>query len=675
MPRLLVRGAAVAVGLWWLATPTLAAADSPFSVDDLITDRVGALSGREDEVADAQQRLADDYRLDLYVVYVDNFSGMSAADWAGETAERSQLDINQALLAVATGDRVYDLSIDADYPLTDEQLREIREVAITPVLRENDWAGAAIGAADGLAATLGGQPVQQPEITPGDPEPSAGSDFPWAPVVVLGAGAAGAGGYLYARSRRRGHRQDVDPSQLTVEELDARASSLLIETDDAIKTSEQELGFATAQFGEEAAAPFEEVLTEAKVQLNESFRLRHLLDDATPEDEPTRRAMLEEIHERLTTANVSLDAQAEAFDRLRNLEQNAPEVIEDVSARAESTRARLGDAQATLAASSGRYSGSALEAVASNDREAAERLDFVDTAVGDAREKLAGGDSAGAAVAALAAEEAVAQAVQLIDAVDRLAADLDAASQGLQVAVQNTTQDLAEAKALLEGGQQPPELASRVAAAEHALMSVQQELQTGRFDPLAASARIEEADIALGEALKGVREEAARKERARASLEQSLLAARSEISAAKDFITTRRGGVGSQARTRLAEAQRSLEEAVRLAQTDPEGALRRAQHAHQQAAHASQLARSDVGAFTNDGGLFGGSGGRGGGLGGAVLGGILIDNMLGGGRGSRGGGSFGAGTRGSGNRGGGGRSPGSYGGSSTRARRGGGGRF
>lgn len=673
----LLRNMAVMAGVCWFMATGVAMADSPFFVDEQITDRVGALGDRRGEVEEALDQLREDHALDLFVVYVDNFDGMDREVWADETAQRSQFNINDALLAVATGDRIYQLSVDADYPLSNDELTEIETVAIEPALSQNDWAGAAIGGADGIAAVLAGQQVQAPEIIPGEEDPSAGDGFPWAPVVVIGAGAAGAGGYLYARSRRRGRGAGVDPSSMTLEELDARASSLLIETDDAVKTSEQELGFAAAQFGDEAANPFVAAVDEAKTHLDESFRLRQQLDDATPEDDATRRAMLEEIVQRLESANESLDDQAAAFDRLRDLEQNAPEVLDQVAGRAGESRQRLGATQNTLQTLSGRYAPSALEAVADNDSEAADRLEFVDTAASDAQAKLAAGDSAGAAVAIMAAEEAVGQADQLMEAVERLSAELDQASQGLQQAVQNTTKDLTEAKAMLQGGQQSPELASRVAAAEQALVSVQQELQTGRFDPMAATRRLEEADIALADSLKDVREEQARIERARASLDQALLAARSEISATNDFITTRRGGVGSQARTRLAEAQRSFDQAIGLAQTDPEAALRMTQQAHQLAAQAGQQARSDVGAFSPGGTGGPGGGGQGGGLAGAVLGGILIDNILGGGGGRRGGGGFGGGMfGGSGGRGGGGsRSPGSFGGSGTRARRGGGGRF
>lgn len=652
----------------WLSMPGVANADEPFAIEERITDRVDALGDRREEVEDALDRLFVDHRLDLYVVYVDNFSGMSREEWADTTAERSQLGINDALLAVATGERVYQVSVDPEYPLTDEQLREVESVAIEPALRQNDWAGAAVGTATGLSATLSGQQVQQPEIIPGEESPSAEGGFPWLPVILVGVGVAGVGGYAYARARRR-RSASVKPSGMTLEQLDARASSLLVETDDAVKTSEQELGFAIAQFGEEAAAPFAKAVEEARAGLAASFRVRQQLDDAIPEDDATRRQMLEEVISRCESANESLDAQADAFDRLRALEENAPEVLAEVEQRAAELGPRVAGLTGALDRLRGKYAESALESVASNDEQARERLEFIATSATDARRRLGAGDRARAAVAVLAAQEAMGQATRLVEAVDRLGADLDEATEGLRTALQDTTQDLSEAKALLGGDPGSPELVSRVASAEHALTSVQQELAGGRFDPLAATERIEQAHEALSAALQGVRDEQARQQRARAVLDQTMLAARSEIAATQDFITTRRGGVGSQARTRLAEAQRHLEQAMALAEQDNAGAaLQHAQHSRQLASQAGQLARSDVEAMLGQGGPFGG-GSPGGGLGGAILGGILIDSMLGGRRGGWGG--FGS----SRSRGGGARSPGSFGGRGTRARRGGGGRF
>jgi uncharacterized membrane protein YgcG len=674
MHRWVAPAAAVAVGVLQLSAPAVAHAEEPVDLESQITDQVDALGDRRAEVEAALAELDGEHQLQLFVVYVDSFSGLNAEDWAAQTADRNSLGLNDAVLAVATGEREFGLSFDPDYPLSDEQLAEVATTAIEPPLRQNDWAGAAIGAANGYAAALEGQPVPEPAITPGEADPSA-AGIPWIPIAaVAGVGAVGA--YAFVRSRRRRKvistpgQPGSGPEQPSLDELDGRASRLLVVTDDAVKTSEEELGFATAQFGEQAAAPFAAALQAAKEQLSAAFRIRQQLDDAFPEDEVARRTMLTEIITRCEDANSRLDAQTEAFDRLRDLEKNAPQVIGEVEQRIGAAEGRLGQTVATLETLGARYADSALAPISANPEQAKERLEFAWSSVDDARQDLAVSDASGAAVSLLASEEAAAQAGQLLDAVDRVAADLDQAATGVQAAMTETAQDLAEARALVGSSQAAGDLAGHVAAAESVLATVQQEMAAGRYDPLAAIRRVQEAGGRLDQALAAVRDQQQQAQRARASLEQALLAARSEISATQDFITTRRGGVGGEARTRLAEAQRHYDEAMAKAQSDPVSALSHAQHADALAEQAGQLARADVGAFSQGSGGFGGGGG--GGLGGLVLGGILIDSMLGGGGGGfgggRGGGGFGGGR-------GGGFGPGSFGGRSTRGRRGGSGKF
>jgi hypothetical protein len=150
------------------------------------------------------------------------------------------------------------------------------------------------------------------------------------------------------------------------------------------------------------------------------------------------------------------------------------------------------------------------------------------------------------------------------------------------------------------------------------------------------------------------------------ALDQALVTAGSAVAAASDFIGTRRGAVGAQARTRLAEAQRHLQQAS--GGGDPMAALREAQQADSMAQEALRLAQDDVSRWSEPAGGGGRSVGED--LGSLVLGGIL-SGALGGGGGHRSGGGFGGGGFG----GGGDRSPGSFGGSSSRGRRGGGGRF
>jgi len=137
-----------------------------------------------------------------------------------------------------------------------------------------------------------------------------------------------------------------------------------------------------------------------------------------------------------------------------------------------------------------------------------------------------------------------------------------------------------------------------------------------------------------------------------------------------DFIDTRRGSIGPEARTRLAEAVRQLQAAQDKRATDLTEAIAHANGAAMLAAQAQSLANDDVRAAQRSYS----SGYGGGGDMGAVIGNIVIGNILGsamrGGFGGGLGGGFGGGL-------GMGRST-SYGGSSRSSGRsysGGGGRF
>ncbi|MDX3539825.1 TPM domain-containing protein, partial [Streptomyces sp. MB09-01] len=641
----------LALGGRGVAQAPLARAEDPVTLSrqGQITDRVGALGDRQAAVAAALDQLYADRRIQLFVAYVDDFSGRSAQSWADATAQKNGLGQNDLLLAVATGARQYAYSADVDSGFTEQQLATVAQTAIEPALKQNDWAGAAIGAANGYDAVLGGQPVPVPTITPGPADPGGGAsgengagDFVL-PVVAVGAAGALVA-YAYTRRKRKaaagGGRGTTTgpgwpegaPDRLPLPELDGRAKTLLVETDDAVRTSTEELGFASAQFGEEAVGPFTEAVEYAKSELTHAFRLRQQLDDAYPEDDATRRRMLDEIVARCTEANRRLDAESADFDRLRDLEKNAPQALAVVEERYLELTGRATTAEATLTALTRRYADSASAPVASGPEQAKDRLLFTATNLGLAHAAVDAGENGTAAVHVRAAEAAVDQAATLVDAVERRAQELAEAAGKLLGALNETETDLADARGLLTGtteGTSTADLRGRIGRAEAVLADVRQEEASGRYDPIDALRRMEEADAALDEALSAARERESGRQRAVALLDQAMLSARSAIGAATDYVTTSRGAVASQARTRLAEAGRHLERAGSLAASDPSGALAEAQRADAMARRAQELAEQDVRAYQDP------YAGRRGGQGGAVLGGIILGEIL------RGGGGFG----------------------------------
>jgi uncharacterized membrane protein YgcG len=663
------------VALGWLA-PAPALADGPRRLSDQLTDRSGVLGDRRSEAEAALRQLRDATQLQLFVVFVHTFSGTGAQQWANETAQRSDLGDRDALLAVATRDRAYAYTFDKDFPLSDAQLTDVAATAIEPPLAKNDWAGAVVGAANGYQAVLNGQPVPSPNIRPGQPD-TGGGGVPVAAVVVglVVLAGLGLGGWALWRRRRR---PAPPPGWVSTEELAARANTLLVELDDELRSSERELALATGQYGAEATTAFAAALESARQEVAEAFRLRMSLDEAASAEqaggreaaEQARRRALTEIIERCEAADERLDAEADAFDALRELETHVEQSVAELSGRRTAAQERLPAAESALTELRSKYAGDALAAVSGNVTQARERLDFAGSALARATDSIAGGQRPAAALAVRAAEEALSQAGTLLDAVDRVGADLTKARATVDTLLVEVAADMAAARTAATAEAPRVEvgaLTAAVAAAEQAVASVRSMLAAPASDPLAAVRLLQEADSALDRALAEVRDAADRVARARAKLDHALATARAEVASANEYVTTRRGAVASDARTWLAEAQRRLATAESLAATDPVAALAEAQQASQLAGQARRAALADVDSWSPPGGGFAGGGDQAlAGLAGAILGGILVGGG-GYGRPRYGRPGYGGGWGGWGGNG--------FGGSGSRARRGGGGGF
>ncbi|GAA5211364.1 TPM domain-containing protein [Microbacterium kyungheense] len=662
----LVSAAVVAV----TAVGGAAAATAPVTLGTgYVLDDAGVLSSSEEASAQARlEQLKSETGLDLWVVYVDEFTDPSnSADWANQTAEDNGLGTTQYLLAVATEGRQYYLSGDSSGPVTGEQLDAIEQTRIQPALSQDDWLGAVDAAADGLTDAQGGG-----SGAAGSDASGGGSSWlTWLLVIVV-VGVAIVLLVMFLRRRRKGAvtAGPAGAPPVSIEELQRRASSLLVETDDALKTSAQELGFAKAQFGDAATTEFEAAMATAQKGLDEAFGLKQKLDDEVPDSPEDTRAWNERIIALCEAANALLDEKAAAFDELRKLEQNAPEALRRVQDERTKAAASLDQATTRLRELQGSYAPEALATVADNPAQAQQRLTFADQQLTAAQAAIGAGDGGEAAVGIRAAEEAVGQATLLENAIDKLADDLAAGERNAAALVTELEADIAAASALPDADGR---VASVVAATKQQLETARAQLVGGAKRPLVALQTLEAANEQIDALMKGIRDAAVQADRARQMVGQVMMQAQAQVSAAEDYITARRGAVGADARTRLAEAGASLARAQALQSSDPQQAMQQAQRADQLAAQAIQLAQNDVGSFGGDGGMFGGGGGGGGnnGMLGAVLGGIVINSLLSGGGGGRGrssgglGGMFGGG-------GGGGMRPGSFGGGGTRARRGGG---
>jgi hypothetical protein len=657
MTSRIVWGAALALGLAVLA-PAAAQADEPVDLAGAyVLDNSDVLStAEESRVEESLDRLYADTGMQLFVVYVDSFDGAaSAEEWGDDSAVLSGLGDKDALLSIATEDRQYSVSVAEAFPLGTDDLADIEQNALIPQLRDDQWADAGVAFADGLRGEGN----------------SSGSLPLWPIVLILVAAVGSVVVFVLVRAARRRANGETGlaPGEPSQQQLDQRAGTLLVELDDSLQTSEQELGFAVAQFGDDATRPFAEALGSARTSMAEAFGIRQRLDDAFPETAEERRRLTLRVIELAEQADAALDAQADAFDALREVEKNAPAILDTVDAQAAALRTRLAAAETATAALAARYSPTAIATVVDNAAQARTLLELAGTTAAKARADLAGA-SGSAAVGVRAAQAGVAQAGQLLDAVDAATRSLAEAQTALDAAVEELNRDLAEARAVPGG-----ELAAAVDAASSGLAAV---LPGSERDPLDAVQRVQRLDAALDQSLGALRDRQANEAKARASLERVLGAARAQLASGEQFLATRRGAVDTGARTRLASARQALDEADALAATDPAAALSSATRAATLAQQGTELARGDVDYFSRSTGYS--PGGSGGGYGGSDLTGDILGGILGGLL--SGGGGGGGGYRSSGRS-----SSRSYGGSSRRSggssrssgsrggRRGGSGRF
>jgi hypothetical protein len=651
-----------------------ATAEPPFRLPDQVTDNAGALNDRQ--LADVQKtvdKLYADRHVRLWVVFVQSFAPQGAVGWAQQTQKISDLGSEDAILAVATDQRSYAFLVSpAAAGGSSTKVDNIRRDAIEPALRNKDWAGAATAAANGLAGL--GKGV-------GAGSGKGGGGFSLLPLVILaGIGLLVIGAMmLWSRKRRRKQHEaavaaakNIDPTDpaalasVPIGALDDLSKSIVVEVDNAVRTSANELVLAVEEFGEAQTAPFAAAVDSARETLKQAFAVRQKLDDDVPEPLPERRDLLTKVVVSAARANKELDTQTASFHQMRDLVFNAPERLDALTQQLVNVTARIEPSEQKLTQLRSEFDETALASVSRNVNAARARLDFADKAIARGRELSArpvAGEVSDLVDSVRGGESSLQQANKMLDAVDSAATDIRRAVTTLPSAIEDIQRGINQAsEQLAQGGLTvTTQLSTARDAAVKAVTAAQ---SNGAADPLGAFTQLTQADAELDRLLAGVAEEREAADRLERSYEQALATAQSRVRSVSDYIDTRRGSIGSEARTRLNEAVRQLEAAESKKKTDIDEAIKHANGASLLAAQAQQLANSDVqaGQLRYQTSRRGGQSDMG-----AMVGGIILGNILTGGFGG-GGGGYNSG-------GGGGWTTNSYGGSSGGDWTGGGGRF
>lgn len=604
-----------------------AAAQPPFRLADYITDHAGVLSpaGRA-AIQSASSRLYTGRRIQLWVVFVDDFSGQPAVSWADNTRAASDLGDFDAVLAVATVDHSYAFLVPRRVKTIDAgQVDDLRRNQIEPALRRADWSGAAVAAANGL-----------------DRGPQSASSAP----LLIGLGVvlfAVLVLYVFTRWRRRCRRaaelaaaKRVDATNpdalasLSLGALDDLSRWKVVDVDNAVRTSANELALTIEEFGEQRTQPFTQAVDAAKAALAQAFTVRQQLDDAIPETRAQRRQLLTEVIVGAARADRELESQREDFEQMRDLVVNAPTRLDTLTQQLVDLTARIQPAEQRMTSLHNEFDSSALASVATNVATAKDRLAFAEQSLSQARDKAStpvSGELSALVDAVRAAESALGQARSLLDAVDSAAGDIRHAVATLPSLIADVQSGIDHADTALQSAQEAraPHLRDLAGARDAASRALDAAHTSGSADPLTSFTAVTKANAELNRLLAMVIEEQAAAQRLARTLDQTLSAAQSRVHAVSDYIDNRRGSVGPEARTRLSEASRQIESAHDTKATDLDEAITHANNAVSLAAQAQSLAESDVQsaqlAYTSRYGSGDHTG--------AMMGGIIIGDMLG----------------------------------------------
>ena len=241
-----------------LATP--AGAQPPSKLTDHITDSSGVLtdSGRA-AVNSAIDRLYRDRRIQLWVVYVDNFSRFKPNNWPDRTRSAKEMGDHDALLAVATNTKSYGFTVPPKVQgLTVAELNSLRSRQIEPAVGAKDWSGAAVAAADGLD------------------KPASSSKRIWL-LIAIGVVVVVVVVLVLYRARRRRAARRIDPGDGQVN-IEGRDHSLA----QALSTADARL----RQISDYAAKHRESIGAEAQNRLEEAKRHLGAAHDKEARNDP-----------------------------------------------------------------------------------------------------------------------------------------------------------------------------------------------------------------------------------------------------------------------------------------------------------------------------------------------------------------------------------------------------
>lgn len=567
-------GGAATVGLATVLLGVAASAEPPLAITDRVTDPNGFLDASQTQEAhDALSAAAED-GLALYAVAVPTFDGQDATGWCLQTGEQSHLAGDSVIFAVAYEQRDAAWCTGADSnQVSDSELNRAFEAARSELGRSNplqpeDLTAAIVTFGERVSASANGS--------------SSGSSvgaLVWVAIAIMIAAVLA----VVVSSSRRGARlrkAGLGPkaSPAAQQKLVDESSQQLLYADEALRRSEDELSFATAQFGTLETKSLATAIEAAKPVLQQAFEvLSRMNDEPNLAAKAQLAGQIQELVGRVMPAVATAQkVLKDRRERERTAEQQAAQLSEQIG---EADR-RLEAARAELQSLQQHFSASSLASIANNPDQAKAELTEARVHVAQVQQLVATDRTRAVQELDLAAT-ALAQALRLIETVTGARTALEQSAQVLTEAIASISSDLDDVARLSADRASFAPLVDEAKAAIEAGIAA----RSGQGDPLLAIERLRLAEDGLDRALAPLRSAHDQFQKDTQTAQQRIAGAQTLVSQAQAQLQAHGAYATMEQRNSVAKAQSLLTSAQSLLESEPGQAA-------QQATQAESFARS-----------------------------------------------------------------------------------
>ena len=546
----------------------MAHADSPVTITSTVTDPHSFLSDSQAQSASQSLSKLKSGGLDAYVVLVTDFSDQAPVKWCEAAGTKSGLSNSSLVLVIATEQRVAATCGNTDQKgIADSAVVSAFAAAKTELGKANPLdADTVVSAIQAYSSSL--KAAQSSGVTTtktratsaarsSSTSTSDGSTFLFGsiilfffftvlillPIILITA---------IVRSQRKTRKTVVGTQEQQRVQSTLDLARMLLDADDVVRASEDEIEFARAQFGPDAVASFSSAIDNARALVSHGFALQRGNEDGS---NPVSTQEMNDFINRLNAAMNQLVQEKQTFTERRNKEANIGQQVSDLLDSIAQTRNQISQAQMDLQTLKLAYSAEAIASLIGRPDQARALLDQAETS---AKEALAAQQSGQNAYETLeVARRALALARHQLESITQAPDQLARSSELLTAAIGSITSDISDVTRL----KADPVAFKPLVDSAQAAISGGHAAQNGQGDPLAALESLRLAEASLDEALAPLRSAEERAQRAQSGIDALLSQADSEVARANQHITSHGSLVGFDARSQLSFARSALQNA------------------------------------------------------------------------------------------------------------------